>query len=198
MPASKRLGNASGRRESGHVRRLQGAARARNLGDHPGFRIRRIAQQKVEVLVDSGTYGFEHRSDSVDPKLRLRPASLARLERTRKPDEIVNRRVDRLEPNRLCVRIGQDLHLPAVYAAWNVLLLQRSIDGAAPEENDETARDEDRKSADARADFPRDRTGSNEDFAGRGHDESFSTVWSERRQKEGHASGAKGARSRDG
>jgi len=79
-----------------------------------------------------------------------------------------------------------------------VRLLQRSIDGAAPEENDETARDEDRKSADARADFPRDRTSSTEDFVERGHDESFSTVWSERRQKEGHASGAKGARSRDG
>jgi hypothetical protein len=185
----ERFGNVSGRRKSGHVTRLRGAAGIRNLRDHPGFRIGRIVQEKVEVLVDPGMNGVEHRSDSIDLKLRLRPASLSNIFRTRKPDEIVNRRVDRIEPDRFCVRVGQDLHFPAVHAARDVRLLQRSIYGAAPEENEEPADDEDREGADTRAGLLRRRTTSNEDSVTRGHDESFSPVWTARRPNRARATG---------
>jgi len=79
----KRFGNVSDRRKCGHVTRPQGAARIRNLRDHPRFRIRRIAQQKVEVLVDSRANVFEHGFDSIDLELHPSPASLASVWRTR-------------------------------------------------------------------------------------------------------------------
>ena len=79
----KRFGNVSDRRKCGHVTRLQGAARIRNLDDHPRFRILRIAQQKVEVLVDSRANVFQHGFDSIDLELHPSPASLASVRRTR-------------------------------------------------------------------------------------------------------------------
>src|SRR5439155_22829388 len=102
-----------------------------DLGDQTGLAVRRVAQEKMKVLVEPGLNTQEDSLDAVGLEL-FAPAPAVRLPAGRREtDEVVDRRVNRVQPDSLRIHVRQGLDPPAIKTAGLRRLLRGRRGGAA-------------------------------------------------------------------
>src|SRR5438552_1741269 len=95
-PPAQGLGDVPRRGELVFVERPHRAGGLGDLGDQTGLAVRRVAQEKMKVLVEPGLNGQEDSLDAVGLEL-FAPAPAVRLPAGRREtDEVVDRRVKRV------------------------------------------------------------------------------------------------------
>ena len=140
MPGAEGVGHSTGRGEVGIVAGLHRAVGVGNLRHHVGFRIGRIAEEKMDILIQSRVDLDENCLHAVDVELIGVATPAVEPGRQRERCEIADLRLDGSPPDGLGFLVGDSLDAPTVEPAGNVSLFERLVDRPARSEEDEKAR----------------------------------------------------------